>query len=151
MGRERCIALGPTALTHSVYHGIRSKDSKLVVSPFKSCHRWVSRAETFHEGAVIDEGPTGGAIGEMALRPYPEMPEPQANWGGPRDNRVEYPHSGPGRRVEAPLCSSPRSFFVPFVGPRWGPYSPVLALTRHPPAGTTGEQSSELARGVFPL
>ena len=151
VGRERCIAVGPTALTHSVYHGIRSMDSKLVVSHCDSRHRWGSRTGMFHEGTVIDKGPPGGAIGETALRPYPEKPESQAKWGGPRDNRVKYPHSGPGRCVEAPPCRSPRSFVVPFVGPRWGPYSPALALTRHPSAGTTGEQSSEPARGVFPL
>ncbi len=151
VGREQCIALGPTTLTHSVYHGIRSRDSKLVVSHCDSRHRWVSHAGTFHEGAVIDEGPTGGTIGQKALRPYPEIPEPQANWDGPRDNRIEYPHSGPGCRGEAHPWSPPHPFVVPLVGPRWGPHSPALTLSRHPPAGTTGEQSSEPARGVFPL
>ena len=100
---------------------------------------------------MIDEGPTGGAIGQKASRPYPKIPEPQANWGGPRDNRDEYPHTGPGYRIKAHPRIPPIPFVPPVVGPRSGPHSPALALKRHPPAGTTGEQTPEPARVVYPL
>ena len=100
---------------------------------------------------MIDEGPTGGAIGQKASRPYPGIPEPQANRGGPRDKLDEYPHTGPGPRIEAHPWSPPSLFVLPLVGRRSGPHSPALALKRHPSVGTTGKQSHELSWVEHPL